>query len=230
MTILTIITNANDHTVYFEKTLERGFEYIRLISCSLYNSWYNLKNRGEIVFLDERGIRTSKVISPGNYTLSSIGKKLEEIFNDEGFEVKFDDASGPIVIKNPLNKRVLFDRDLTYLLSFGGFGNPRERLKRQVVINRLASFNNYFIHCDLLDKDENLFNGKPSTILACFDVDGKSFERVEYSPKALFVLAKFRSQSLEMSREISHELSSKVRENKERNSRISLALLFHNTV
>ena len=182
MTILTIITNANDVIIYFENPLERGFEYIRLISCSLYNSWYNLKERGEIGFIDNSGITTTKRIPPGHYTLSSIGKKLEEIFNDEGVEVKFDDASGPIVIENPLNRKVLFDRDLTFLLSLSA-GNQRELLKKQAVINRLASFNNYFINCDLLDKEENLFNGKPSTILACFDVDGKSFERVEYSPK-----------------------------------------------
>ena len=162
MTILTIITNANDHTVYFENPLERGFEYIRLISCSLYNSWYNLKEKGEIGFVDERGITTTKRIPPGNYTLSSIGKKLKEIFADEGVEVKFDDASGPIVIKNPLNKNVLFDRDLTYLLGLSEV-NPRERLRKQAVINRLASFNNYFINCDLLDKEENIFSGKPST-------------------------------------------------------------------
>ena len=184
MTVLTIITNSNDHTVYFEKPLERGFEYIRLIKSSLYNSWYNLKERGEIGFVDGRGITTTKRIPPGNYTLSSIGKKLEEIFNDEGIKVKFDEVSGPIVIENPLNKNVLFDRDLTFLLGLNA-GNPRERLKKQAVINRLASFNNYFINCDLLDKDENLFNGKPSTILACFDVVGKSFERVEYSPKQI---------------------------------------------
>ena len=184
MTILIIITNSNDHTVYLEKALERGFEYIRLISCSLFNSWYNLKEKGEIGFVDGRGITTTKRIPPGNYTLSSIGKKLEEIFNDEGIEVKFDDASGPIVIENPLNKNVLFDRDLTYLLGLGS-GNPRERLKKQAVINRLASFNNYFINCDLMDKEENLFNGKPSTILACFDVDGKSFERVKYSSQEI---------------------------------------------
>ena len=180
MTILTIITNANGHTVYFKNPLERGFEYIRLISCSLFNSWYILKEKGEIGFVDGRGITTTKRIPPGNYTLSSIGKKLVEIFNDEGVEVKFDDASGPIVIENPLNKNVLFDRDLTFLLGLGS-GNPRERLKKQAVINRLASFNNYFKNCDLMDKEENLFNGKPSTILACFDVDGKSFERVKYS-------------------------------------------------
>ena len=182
MTVLTIITNSNDHTVYFEKPLERGFEYIRLISCSLYNSWYNLKEKGEIGFVDNSGITTTKRIPPGNFTLSSIGKI--EIFADEGVEVKFDDASGPIVIENPLNKNVLFDRDLTFLLGLNA-GNPRERLKKQAVINRLASFNNYFINCDLLDKDENLFNRNPSTILACFDIDGKSFERVEYSPKQI---------------------------------------------
>ena len=50
MTILTIIKNANDVIIYFENPLERGFEYIRLISCSFYNSWYNLKEKGEIGF------------------------------------------------------------------------------------------------------------------------------------------------------------------------------------
>ena len=179
MTILTIITNANDAIIYFKNPLERGFEYIRLISCSLFNSWYNLKEKGEIGFVDNSGITTTKRIHPGNYTLSSIGKELQEIFNDEGVEVKFDDASGPIVIKNPLNKIVLFDRDLTYLLGLGS------RNQRETVINRLASFNNYFINCDLMDKEENLFNGKPSTILACFNISGKSFERVEYSPKEI---------------------------------------------
>ena len=143
-----------------------------------------MKEKGEIGFVDGRGITTTKRIPPGNYTLSSIGKKLEEIFNDEGVEVKLDDASGPIVIENPLNKNVLFDRDLTFLLGLGS-GNPREFLKKQAVINCLSSFNNYFINCDLPDKEENLFNGMPSTILACFDIDGKSFERVKYSPKQI---------------------------------------------
>ena len=181
MTILTIITNSNDVIIYFENPLERGFEYIRLISCSLYNSWYNLKERGEIGFV-ANNITTTKIIPPGHYTLQSIGKKMQELFEKEYVTVKFDDVKGPIVLENPHSNKIIFDRDLTYLLGLGS-GNERERLKTQTVINRLASFNNYFINCDLLDKDENLFNGKPSTILACFDVDGKSFERVEYSPK-----------------------------------------------
>ena len=185
MVILTLIINSNDHTVFFKDPLERGFDRLRLISCSLFNSWKNLKEKGEIGFVDNQGITTTKSIPPGNYTLDSIGKKLQEIFADEGIEVKFDDEKGPIVIENSLNRKILFDRDLTFLLGLNATKNQRERLKKQTVLFRLASFNNYFINCDLLDKDENLFNGKPSMILACFDIVGKSFERVEYSPKEI---------------------------------------------
>jgi len=47
---------------------------------------------------------------------------------------------------------------------------------------------------------------------------------------ASFVPGKFRSKGVELSLELSRELSWKVRVDKERNSRISLALLLHNTV
>ena len=47
MTILTIITNANDHTVYFKEPI-KNVQYIKLVSCSLYNSWKNLEENGKI--------------------------------------------------------------------------------------------------------------------------------------------------------------------------------------
>ena len=112
---------------------------------------------------------------------------MKELFEREYVTVKFDDGKGSIVLENPHSKKIIFDRDLTFLLGLNGNMKEisRTQLKKQAVINRLVSFNNYFINCDLLDKDENLFNGKPSTILACFDINGKSFERVEYSPKQI---------------------------------------------
>ena len=44
------------------------------------------------------------------------------------------------------------------------------------------------IHCDLIDKNKNLFNGKRSDIFAKFDVEGKSYEKVSYhaSPQQPF--------------------------------------------
>ena len=45
---------------------------------------------------------------------------------------------------------------------------------------RLTSPSTYFVHCDLIDKRQNLVNGKPSTVLARFDLRGKPFVKVHY--------------------------------------------------
>ena len=79
MGVLTVSINSNDHKVYFDEPLER-FEYIRLTSCSLYNSWFNLKKRGEIGIYETAEVSTTKIIPPGNYNLEKIGKKLHEVF------------------------------------------------------------------------------------------------------------------------------------------------------
>ena len=38
----------------------------------------------------------------------------------------------------------------------------------------------YFIHCDLIDTNDNRFNGKRSDLLAKFDITGKPYEKVRY--------------------------------------------------
>jgi len=38
----------------------------------------------------------------------------------------------------------------------------------------------YFIHCNLIDTEWNLFNGKRSDVLALFDVKGNPYEKVNY--------------------------------------------------
>ena len=35
-----------------------------------------------------------------------------------------------------------------------------------------------FVHCDSINKEKNLFNGKRSDLLAWFDITGKPFEKV----------------------------------------------------
>ena len=106
MVVLTVETNSNDHIIYFTKNLKRGYDCIRLISCSLYNSWYKLKERGEIGIVDNNGFTSTKIIPPGNYTLDGIGKKLQEILANESVEVKFEYAKGSIVIENPLKRKM----------------------------------------------------------------------------------------------------------------------------
>ena len=46
----------------------------------------------------------------------------------------------------------------------------------------------YFVHCDMMDKKQNMLNGKPSTVLASFVIRGKPFEKVRYQTPQPHVL------------------------------------------
>ena len=67
------------------------------------------------------------------------------------------------------------------------FGLIEATITREVHVKRLNP-NTYFIHCDLMDKRQNLLNGTPSTLLARFDIRGKPFEKVHYQTPQPHVL------------------------------------------
>ena len=57
-----------------------------------------------------------------------------------------------------------------------------------ITVKRLTSPSSYFIHCDLVDKEQNLLNGNPSSVLARFDIKGSPFQKVTYQAPPLHVL------------------------------------------
>ena len=206
MVILTIITDENDHTVHFKEPLGKS-QYMRLLNCSLYTSWYNLKRAGEIMIFDERDNAKVKRIPAGNYSIETLGKALETVFKGEKINLRFDDAEGAIVIENPFLKKVQIDRDLTALLGLIKF-NLTERgrkLKNKTIINQLTSFNTYLIHCDLIDREENLLNGEFSDVLSSFDIKGKPFERVTYQSEETAMRKMKKSQITSMKIRVTDE-------------------------
>ena len=116
---------TNGETVYFDEPIPK-VDFIKLISCSLFNSWYTLKNKGSAALGDEQKDPPLSIakIPPGHYTLDTLAKK---------------------------NRRKCLRSPMTY-----------------------------FVHCDLSDKDNNLFNGKKSDVLARFDVRGQHFQKESY--------------------------------------------------
>ena len=44
MVLLTIIAPSSEHTIYFDQPIRKP-SYLRLLGCSLYNSWHNLKKK-----------------------------------------------------------------------------------------------------------------------------------------------------------------------------------------
>lgn len=47
MVVLTIVAPSNESTVYFDQPINKN--YVRLLSCSLYNSWFNLKTEEKLM-------------------------------------------------------------------------------------------------------------------------------------------------------------------------------------
>ena len=78
MVLLTIVTTSNPHTLYFDHPIEKP-SYIRLLSASLYNSWYNLKHADYISRPTGDGSTTNILFQPGHYTLDSFVEDFAQI-------------------------------------------------------------------------------------------------------------------------------------------------------
>ena len=185
MVILTVVTTENPHTVYFEPQPIQNPSYIRLLSCSLYNSWFNLKEEGAITLLDNVSKPFEVTFLPGHYTLDALASEIKHSLSKHKVPLLTDIYTivGQLVITNPHQKKIVFDSELGNLLHLKSF-----TLGLKTYIKKLNSATTYYIHCDLLDKEQNLLNGKPSTVLQTFDITGKPFEKVFYQSSPQHVL------------------------------------------
>ena len=87
-----------------------------------------------------------------------------------------------MIIENLKMKKIILDHDLSELL-----GVDRQ-LKLITAVKRLTSPSTYFVHCDLVDKEQNLLNGEPSSVLARFDIRGEAYEKVHYQTQQTHIL------------------------------------------
>ena len=185
MVILTVVTNENPHTVKFEPYPIPKPSYIRLLSCSLYNSWFNLKKGSKIFYTDDKKNQRSESILPGNYTIEEMAKTLENSFKKYGdvLRTQINTPVGQMSIQKVDDfEKIKFDKNLSELL---GIDQDLQFIR---FVKRMKSPTTYFIHCDLVDKQQNLLNGKPSTVLQTFDIKGKPFEKVFYQSSPQHIL------------------------------------------
>ena len=181
MVVLTIVTQKNGDTIYFSPPLPK-VHFMKLLSCSLYNSWDTLKTPGSVA-LDDRQLNPNGKIHelpPGHYDLNSLAKGMADLFLSlpyDGVITKTNSPLGQLVIES--KSQITLDSDLTKL-----FGT--QRLLLETAIKRVITTTAYFIHCDLIDGNQNLFNGKRSKILAKVDITGKPYEKVRYETASSF--------------------------------------------
>ena len=182
MVLLTIVTNSNPHTLYFDHPIEKP-SYNRLLSASIYNSWNNLKEEAVISTTAGANGTTTKVnLLPGHYIIDSLVNEFieaQKIKPNLKLTAIANTPVGSMTIFNQNN--VKFSNNLLELLGI-------KNTLFITFVKRLTSPNTYFVHCDLIDKRQNLVNGKPSTVLAKFALKGKPFEKVQYQTAQQHVL------------------------------------------
>ena len=104
MVVLTIVTQENGGTIYFEDPIPK-VHFMKLISCSLYNSWDTLKKEGSATLGDkdkDKALSVSKLL-PGHYSLERMAKEIEGLFakyNYKLLETAINQPVGQLVIRN----------------------------------------------------------------------------------------------------------------------------------
>jgi len=153
MVVLTIVAQQNRETINFEKPIPR-VDFSKLISCSLYNSWYNLTREGSATLGDkdkDKAVSVRKIV-PGHYSLERMAKEIEGLFEKYQYKALKTAINQPpcqLVIRNLGSgaKPIEFDRDLANMLGIG----QKFPAYSFAFVKKLGSPATYFIHCDLID-------------------------------------------------------------------------------
>ena len=104
MVLLTIVTQKNGETIFFDEPIPE-VNFMKLISCSLYNSWDTLKREGSAVLGDEKRDPSVSVgrIPTGHYNLESMAKEIKSIFETYKYfklDTKINTPFGQLEITN----------------------------------------------------------------------------------------------------------------------------------
>ena len=182
MVVLTIVTQKNGETVFFDEPLPK-VHFIKLVSCSLYNSWHNLTRAGQMSFKTSGKVLAS--IPEGHYTFESIAKELktsiESFIKAGGFKIKIEiETNKPNSVLKISILTSIIPNDIKVSHDLARLIGTSTTLGQLEYIKKLNSPSTYFVHCDLIYKNQNFLNNKKSDLLTTFDVKGKPYEKVTY--------------------------------------------------
>ena len=105
-------------------------------------------------------------------------KNITDLFSDFNYkklETEKNTPFGQLVIKNMGTSQISLDDDLAKL-----FGTGKYLPMMITTVKQISTTTAYLIHCNLIDKTNNLFNAERSDLLAKFDITGKPYEKVRY--------------------------------------------------
>ena len=178
MVVLTLVLQKNGETIFLDQAIPE-VHFMKLISCSLYNSRHNLTSVGQIHFKEDREVLAS--IPQGHYTYQSLAEELTQSLssfkNKKQIEIETNKPNSVLkmTVWEPTNgKEISVSRSLYQLINSG------PTLTTITYVKKLNSPSAYFIHCDLIDRNFNFVNNKKSDLLAKIDIKGRPYEKIRY--------------------------------------------------
>ena len=163
MVVLTLVLQNNGETIFLDQAITE-VHFMKLISCSLYNSWHNLKSVGQIQLKDDREVLAS--IPQGHYTYQSLAEELTQSLksfkNKKKIELETNKPNSVLKItvgEQTDEKEISVSRSLNQLIGSG------PTLYSDTYVKKLNSPSAYFIHCDLIDRKFNFVNNKKSDLV-----------------------------------------------------------------
>jgi len=115
MVVLTIVAEKNGETVYFDEPIPQ-VHFMRLVSCSPYNSWHNLNRVEQMTLTDTR--KTLASVPGGHYMIDGLVKELTSNLeqNKNEANIKFETNNANSLLKITSEKGVSITHGLAALL------------------------------------------------------------------------------------------------------------------
>ena len=183
MVLLTVVTTSNPHTLYFDHPIEKP-NYIRLLSASLYNSWYNLAENGTMSVrrAAQGGGQSSGASSPtyvsitaGHYTPESMAKAITEAFKKENIDIAVETRTS-LGVMNILNPKNMYSFTLSNNLK-ALFGVSLQ-VNSNILVRRFDSKNLTSFTATWLTKDRTC---STASLLLCLQ---SWMSKVSHTPKS----------------------------------------------
>ena len=141
MVVLTTATKTNGETIHFPYPIPKVL-FMKLISCSLVNSWDTLKEEGSANVELKQNVKSVSKLLPGHYDLQILAKEIDRLFSRYGYgglQTEINQPLGQLVIKNFGARPIELDRDLANFLGI------ERKLQIITFVKRLTSPTTYFI-------------------------------------------------------------------------------------
>ena len=138
----------------FSDQLIPQVHFMKLISCSLYNSWDTLKKQSIAIMGEETKPVETSTKPPGHYTLENLAELISGLFPSlvtKYFDTKINTAEAVLQIIRNSDIKFSFSRDLNDILGID------DAVKKITNVKRRRYPSPYFIHCDLIDRNYNFF-------------------------------------------------------------------------